>query len=581
MSNVLIYANNSSITKRFEDRNILFFQPSGEEEVDFQLTDLVTNQLVKLNPTKLFIRINLSDNYLEFIGLRLAYHIRLSENIALRSLPIILLTEESMDELLSLTEDKSILGSEGLYLSTEDPDRIDKFFVEDIAGCQKYQKFLKQLKIEAPAQYESNHSITNEWSILRWAETLGIPDEEPSLTNAKKNIESLLYYKFLKAVSPISSSGHIAEFKIDVKGRVLFIDDQWNKGWGFVLTKLFNNSNIEFKVFENGFDDKDSDTLCEECILEVEKFNPDVVILDLRLSAEDAENSNPIELSGHKVLEAIKKLNRGIQVIYFTASNKVWNLNTGNELVPDDYIVKDNPEFISLYEQTRENIERLTNSVGSGIIKARILKPIMESSADIKNICKLELNKKPQNYALPIDRLNAEKLAELLDVFDKLNEIFPNNLKYGFLTLVGIIEDIINDKYQKDSNGDHMIYVNMFSHEKCLFQQDNDRYLSIKPEYSDKFKDYIYSKEIYRLTQSELITYSPQNFARVPFNFKLTCLLHYYYNKELNEQEIFKYFIIYNIRSKQVAHSTKGNVTKANIILLLDLIKTLTVISSK
>ena len=73
--------------------------------------------------------------------------------------------------------------------------------------------------------------------------------------------------------------------------------------------------------------------------------NYDVIFLDLRLlKEEDKVNqiSNISDFTGTKVLRKIKDINKGIQVIIFTASNKVWNIEKLLEIGANGYYIKEN-----------------------------------------------------------------------------------------------------------------------------------------------------------------------------------------------------------------------------------------------
>src|SRR5690606_17315684 len=79
-------------------------------------------------------------------------------------------------------------------------------------------------------------------------------------------------------------------------------------------------------------------------IINSEKF--DLYLVDLRLNGlEEDENLKTKEFSGMKVLQKIKSLNEGNQVIIFTASNKVWNLKSLLDAGADGYYMKESPEY--------------------------------------------------------------------------------------------------------------------------------------------------------------------------------------------------------------------------------------------
>jgi CheY-like chemotaxis protein len=77
----------------------------------------------------------------------------------------------------------------------------------------------------------------------------------------------------------------------------------------------------------------------------VEQHNEiDCFLLDLRLHEDDFSLSK--DLTGHLVSRKIKELNKGNQIIVFTASNKIWNLKEEiNKIGASAYILKESPDL--------------------------------------------------------------------------------------------------------------------------------------------------------------------------------------------------------------------------------------------
>ncbi|MFD2146230.1 hypothetical protein [Mucilaginibacter antarcticus] len=105
---------------------------------DFDVIDVdhyITNQLIsgdlkdKLAQAEVvFIKVALTNNYLEYMGIRLAYHLRLTESLGEKiNIPIIFVAEESY-QFLGLTSQLSeILFTKGIYLMRDTKDDLDKF----------------------------------------------------------------------------------------------------------------------------------------------------------------------------------------------------------------------------------------------------------------------------------------------------------------------------------------------------------------------------------------------------------------------------------------------------------------------
>ena len=180
---------------------------------------------------------------------------------------------------------------------------------------------IKQLDVKKPASYKTHHSITNEWSIYRWSKYLGIENIE-----IQKEIEDFLYFNYLKAIYPETTIDDPKSFLVKEKGKVLLIDDEVAKGWDAFFKSFFEFSHsITFKSIGKDFKMLTQEEIVERTKSEITVFDADVVLLDLRLHDEDFETKKASELTGAKIFNAIKEINKGIQIVIFSASNKVWN----------------------------------------------------------------------------------------------------------------------------------------------------------------------------------------------------------------------------------------------------------------
>lgn len=101
-----------------------------------------------------------------------------------------------------------------------------------------------------------------------------------------------------------------------MKEKVLVVDDEKN-----IADTLVYALNKEGYLVEAAYDGK-------EALLKVEKFNPDVIILDLMLP----------EIDGYEVCKKINKDNIGI--IMLTAKNDIVDKILGLEFGADDYLTK-------------------------------------------------------------------------------------------------------------------------------------------------------------------------------------------------------------------------------------------------
>lgn len=136
------------------------------------------------------------------------------------------------------------------------------------------------------------------------------------------------------------------------------IDDEGSKGWDKVMEKIFQNQGYEItmNIVENEYDAKE----------EIEKNEFDLIFLDMRLHEKDYVETLPKKFSSFLVLEKIRCVeskNFTTPVILFTASNKIWNINTFLKAGADDYYVKENPIFSQDPTFAKENYERLLKGI--------------------------------------------------------------------------------------------------------------------------------------------------------------------------------------------------------------------------
>lgn len=463
MKPLLIHNDNTYLLKKFHDNSWFSekFNPSEKTDIDIQLNDFINNNIVNKIISVILIKTTLSSNYLEFLGLRLGIHIRLSSKLPeIQKLPIVFLGEETMDELCRIYMYPEILYSKGIYITSEDSSRVQTYFDlianNSLEGCETVNNLFIKLNILPPANYLSHHSIANEWSILRWAKVLGISTEREALKDIRSNIESLLYYKFLQAKYPIETEPDKVAFKINGKGRILYIDDEWNKGWNEVLSNYFATSSteIEFETLEYDFKDKSHQEILKECDKKIQSFKPDVVLLDLRLSDSDFINShNSTHLTGYKVLKAIKSINPGIQVIIFTASNKVWNLLELQANGADGFILKESPELTVNSSYTFESLSSLNKQIKHCLSNA-YLKEIWNLLQEIRKVFSnnpLTTKYFPKYLKEQINGIKYQNLLlqELDAIFEILKTNNENRYSMAMIMLYKVLEYLNEIFYQK------------------------------------------------------------------------------------------------------------------------------------
>ncbi len=333
----------------------------------------------------IFIPYSLSNqNYLELSGIRLALHIRLTPEFNHTKVPIVFIGHETKEQIAKLTEFPAFLFTTGIFstqkfeynsfleifnwiINSWKPKGTDSILTED-----EYKKFLTKINIEPPSNYLSHHSIDNELTLLRWSEFLKCDEEIPEVS---LNIKTGLYFKLKRGQFPLEPPTKGYPYLIEGNARVLLIDDEAQKGWEHFYRTFFKTSpSIKFEFLNVDFKLNSKSTIIQEAIIFIKEYKPDVILLDLRLCDSDFDNNVDInELSGIKILDEVKKINKGIQVIITTASNKVLSFESVMKIGANGYILKNGESDV------HNIISILQFSISKCIKRARFLKNIYAS----------------------------------------------------------------------------------------------------------------------------------------------------------------------------------------------------------
>lgn len=437
-----------------------------DEDIDAIFSEFIEKELAEENFDFLLIPFSLSENHVELLGLRLAYHIRLSLILGeKRNVPIILfddLTPYATNKLSPLGE---ILFTEGVHYCKDNQTEIIKLLTKhqngDLTGLIDRKKFIERIHIEAPANYgTSHHAITNEWAITRIAKAIG-KEIEMNESEAFKQVKSLLYYKYLSEKYAIEQTNTFSLQLPITPIRILYIDDEYEKGWKELLKLLFP-TNIIVDTLEINYKGTPLEQL-EQIITEIEtKVNSteyDIILLDLRLHDADFQQNIAIQdITGYKALQKIREVaNQGISVIIFTASNKAWNFRKLMDIGADGYFMKESIENSIDNHFTTENLSQFQQTLAHAIGKSKLLKPYWKLIAQIKSAITIQ-NK-------PTTKIR-ERIEERLDMFWGLlkkgferstfdKELFHySDYELAFLTLWSVFNEVQEGVYEKSETPD-------------------------------------------------------------------------------------------------------------------------------
>ena len=252
------------------------------------------------------------DSALSYDGVDLAIRIYLDcIQSGIFDIAIFLLSAENKGSFYSHCDRADILKCPNVFFIRNSKTTIEASICTlDIPAFEKETALssLKALKLKAPSAYKSHHSITNEWSIYRWSQFLGIDN-----VNITSEVENSLYFKHLAVINSLNSVGStemLPSIPTDLKAskpKILLIDDEAEKGWHDFFVRMLSKSSVIFESLGGpAFRHKTSDEIEEMAISKVISFDPDVVVLDLRLEDADFDSEKMAkEYTGIRILKRI------------------------------------------------------------------------------------------------------------------------------------------------------------------------------------------------------------------------------------------------------------------------------------
>ena len=443
--------------------NILFFRPAklnitnpieGVQEIilfndvsDEKLSQKILKELSVEKYDMIFLPLCFGPTLSDYNGLRLATHIRCSNTINNVS-SIFIYSPTSIEELIR-NKYFDILKTKNIELVDFKKKAFEIASNKSRTELTKEElpKEIKKVKLDPPKNYEDSHSIANEWAIYRWASALNANDED--IERITNKVQYNLYFKYLKTIFPVKDIAPIIESDLKIKysgnPKILYIDDEADKGWFEIFCQIFYDENkFDFNYLDGELNSLTRDNIIKKSLETIESKSIDIVLLDFRLHPDDFRYKSIEEVSGLKLLKAIKELNPGIQVIIFSATNKVWNLQALEKAGADGFIIKESPE---------NSIDpEFTTGVVSGmieIITERVELVFLKQFYENYSI--LEKNLLPRKeYKKASNPLPKEFVDEVLKWFKLSIDILQNgNLNdskrtSSFLFMFSVLENLAN-----------------------------------------------------------------------------------------------------------------------------------------
>lgn len=464
------------------NKNVLFIEDNGFQlakifdaiSVRYENQDkdqAIEGWLIKIfeqypNIEKIVIPEKLGKDDVDNTGLRVGLHIRLTENLkAHRFIPIIFLSETPKDTLIAnqilSKRDKTatLLNTPNCKIVPIDKDAI----MEALANFKKpldEKRFksegLPNLIIET--HRDRGHQLANEWGCIRLATLGGV-----ELTQI---VSSDLYFKYRLAsmqdgIGKIAISPKTPLYSKDIN--VLLIDDNAKKGWEEVIKKILDKHIVDgsHKVNISSIESVEDFQRQKN---DIEKFN--LVLLDLRLSKNEENSSRAIKIedfSGSKVLKEIKNINKGIQTIILTASNKAWNMQYLLDEGANGYYIKESPEIVLTDEFSVGSFSNFIDSVKSAINR-HYLKAFFKSHKAMALVLKNLIPTANPNFKKTLEEIDKYLEISFEMVYAASNESdkkkSEDSFGYAYLSLFRVVEkinDYFIEKIPSSTNPSHRI----------------------------------------------------------------------------------------------------------------------------
>ena len=485
----------SSFNQTIFNKNIL------DEDLDVKIHDWLS----KNEYDNVFIPLCFGPTLSDYNGLRLATHTRCTTTKN-QLKPIFIYSFVDYNFLIG-NEYFDILKSKNVFLIEYSKKDFQKALDINISQLkiEELSTEIKKINLDIPNNYEDSHSIANEWAIHRWSKTINANDTAGKIDKINIIQSSNLYFKYLKIVYPISDlkkmDSNLLKANFDGQPKVIYIDDEAEKGWKEIFYKIFLdvNDDIDFIHLDDEFNEKSKEEIIDISVEKIIEENIDLVILDFRLHKDDFENSRIDEVTGYQILQKVKEHNKGIQIIIFSATNKIWNLLALQEAGADGFIVKESPENSIDPDFTNQSILNMIQSV-ENCLSLTFLKEIYSNVEKIKKHLNYISNFTGDGGlegGLMKMKFKNEIFIQLDIIFDCLKrsskdistEIKDGSsyLNLSFTSIYKIIE-LIND-YFTDERGRKLKSNSMFIQR---YNQNSDDFSKISEGYSTA-RDKIYS----------------------------------------------------------------------------------------
>ena len=438
---------------------------------DQDLDGLVNDWFLETRYDRIYIPLCFGSSLSDYLGLRLAMHIRLTSTPNQKT-PIFLYGVATYEE-MKQNYCFDILKTSSVRLIGCDNESFFASIRSEMPECD-LAKEIKFIHLDLPSNIGS-HSLANQWGASVLGRAANVEYDIPAeVQEAMKS----LYFKNALFQTSLTEGDEVTLSKkaesIESKGRrILLIDDEADRGWAQIIHSLFENAYVD--IVKNKI--PNFEALPDQYIKRIQEDFYDLYLLDLRLLGEREESIvNTDKFSGMDVLDAIKEINPGNQVIIMTASNKAWNMKKLMKKQANGYYIKEAPELSLPFEFSIENYSSFKIDVEAAFqnvykrdlwaMRFELISYIADSSIDdeLKDELQSQLDVYEQFLLNATNKNNLSLVfLTLFQVFDTIKRYYSKEMLFTSMSIPDNIRDIVNEKgssRMSDSEFKELINVN-------------------------------------------------------------------------------------------------------------------------
>ena len=505
---------------------------------DKDLDDYVEKWFAESEYNALYIPLCFGKILSDYNGLRLAIHIRCTPSIN-RNKPIYIYSPVPTSYLVR-SQYFDILKTRGVKLINMHPKKI----IESLGSINPLTENdikheMGKIQLPVPQNYEDSHSIANEWAIYRWA--TATDSEDSAIEKITNTIKSNLYFKHLTTIYPPSEIKLIKEDRLKFRDQLsgisdglleqkdinlLYVDDEADKGWYEIMANIiYDVNNINgFDYLGESLKALSQQEIIDKVVNRVKEDSANIVLLDFRLHKKDHDSHDIEDITSVQILKKIKALNAGIQVIIFSATNKVWNLLALQKYGADGFIIKEGPENSKSPSFTTQTIDNFINTM-SVCISNRYKKEIYQSVSELN--CKLKEDAKKHI----VDK-GFQKAVELFYAIACLSlpkYVEDQNFDHSFMNFFRIIEAVANEQIdaenpevkENEKTGTIRYYYKFRGTDDYLMDYDEEEFSQTGKKLSLPKRSLPFVQKLYNLF-ARLGVYSPATYEMVQKRNNLT-----------------------------------------------------------